>query len=86
MTAIPHCRSSLSAREFDALPFNRQRARGPIWTDARIHSREKQYTFKDPNGKEIIIRDDAEGHFFGEGNPQNRGPHFNDPAGNHYDY
>ena len=34
----------------------------------------------------VIIRDDANGHFFGEANPQNRGPHFNDPAGNHYDY
>jgi RHS repeat-associated protein len=46
----------------------------------------KQYTFRDPNGKEIIIRDDAEGHYYGDGDPQNRGPHFNDPAGNHYDY
>ncbi|WP_186109214.1 hemagglutinin repeat-containing protein [Burkholderia gladioli] len=34
----------------------------------------------------VIIRDDADGHYFGEGNAQNRGPHFNDPAGNHYDY
>ena len=46
----------------------------------------KQYTFRDANGKEVIIRDDAEGHDFGDGDPQNRGPHFNDPAGNHYDY
>ncbi|WP_371241902.1 VENN motif pre-toxin domain-containing protein [Pantoea sp. KPR_PJ] len=36
--------------------------------------------------EKIYIRDDAGGHFFGEENPQNRGPHFNDPKGNHYDY
>ena len=36
--------------------------------------------------KRVIIRDDAKGHFFGENNPQNRGPHFNDPQGRHYDY
>lgn len=34
----------------------------------------------------IRIRDDAGGHDFGPGNSQNRGPHFNDEAGNHYDY
>ncbi|EXI62121.1 hypothetical protein MHD_11235 [Mannheimia granulomatis] len=36
--------------------------------------------------KKVIIRDDAKGHFFGEDNPQNRGPHFNDHKGGHYDY
>ena len=34
----------------------------------------------------IRIRDDAGGHNFGPGNPQNRGSHFNDPAGGHFDY
>jgi hypothetical protein len=34
----------------------------------------------------VRIRDDAGGHNYGPGNLQNRGPHFNDPAGNHYDY
>jgi RHS repeat-associated protein len=34
----------------------------------------------------VRIRDDAGGHDFGPGNPQNRGSHFNDKAGNHYDY
>jgi RHS repeat-associated protein len=34
----------------------------------------------------VTICDDAGGHDFGPGNPQNRGPHFNDEAGNHYDY
>ncbi|MBT0728560.1 hypothetical protein HGT73_14585, partial [Rosenbergiella australiborealis] len=34
----------------------------------------------------IKIRDDAKGHFFGDNDSQNRGPHFNDAEGNHYDY
>jgi filamentous hemagglutinin len=34
----------------------------------------------------VRIRDDASGHDFGFEDPQNRGPHFNDEAGNHYDY
>jgi hypothetical protein len=46
----------------------------------------RQYKFRDANGNEVIIRDDAAGHNYGPDNPQNRGPHFNDPAGNHYDY
>lgn len=49
----------------------------------------KQYDFENPRGPEypdITIRDDAAGHDFGPGAPQNRGPHFNDPDGNHYDY
>jgi hypothetical protein len=36
--------------------------------------------------REVIIREDTAGHYFGPGDPQNRGPHFNDEAGNHYDY
>ncbi len=36
--------------------------------------------------QKVYIRDDAGGHFFGVDDPQNRGSHFSDPAGNHYDY
>ncbi|WP_425262254.1 HNH/endonuclease VII fold putative polymorphic toxin [Pseudomonas abietaniphila] len=36
--------------------------------------------------KTIRIRDDSGGHDFGVGNSQNRGSHFNDESGNHYDY
>jgi filamentous hemagglutinin len=50
----------------------------------------KVYEFEVPapgGGKRTVrIRDDAAGHDFGPGDPQNRGPHFNDEAGNHYDY
>lgn len=34
----------------------------------------------------VQIRDDAGGHNFGPNDKQNRGPHFNDSGGNHYDY
>ncbi len=34
----------------------------------------------------VRIRDDAGGSFFGPGNAQNRGPHFNTENGGHYDY
>ena len=42
----------------------------------------KIYEFE--NG--IEIRDDAAGHIFKDDPFQNRGPHFNDPNGNHFDY
>ena len=34
----------------------------------------------------VIIRDDAGGHVYKDDPSQNRGPHFNDIGGNHYDY
>jgi len=34
----------------------------------------------------LKIRDNAAGHFFGVNDSQNRGSHFNDDKGNHYDY
>jgi RHS repeat-associated protein len=42
--------------------------------------------FLDENGNIVTIRHDYGGHDFGEGDPQNRGPHFNTPDGGHYDY
>ncbi|MBT0731137.1 HNH/endonuclease VII fold putative polymorphic toxin [Rosenbergiella nectarea] len=42
---------------------------------------------KPGGGKQkVYIRDDAGGHFFADDPSQNRGPHFNDEKGNHYDY
>jgi len=50
----------------------------------------RQYDFEVPTEgggtRTVTIRDDAGGHNFGPGDPQNRGPHFNDPDGGHYDY
>lgn len=47
-----------------------------------------EYDVPAPGGgtRTVRIRDDAGGHDYGLRNPQNRGPHFNDEAGNHYDY
>ena len=47
-----------------------------------------EFIVQKPGGgtQKVYIRDDAGGHFFGVDDPQNRGSHFNDPAGNHYDY
>ena len=47
-----------------------------------------EYEVPAPGGgtRTVRIRDDAGGSYYGRGDPQNRGPHFNDEAGNHYDY
>jgi filamentous hemagglutinin len=39
-----------------------------------------EFDQRDPGGKvnTTVLRDDAGGHDFGPGDPQNRGPHFND--------
>lgn len=50
----------------------------------------RTYEFEVPTsggGTRIVrIRDDANGHYFGPDNSQNRGPHFNDESGGHYEY
>ncbi len=50
----------------------------------------REYDFEIPSSdgkmKIINIRDDAGGHNFGIGNPQNRGARFNDMCGRHFDY
>ncbi len=47
-----------------------------------------EFDIRNSNGtvSTLKIRDDAAGHFFGVNDSQNRGPHFNDDKGNHYDY
>jgi len=50
----------------------------------------RQYDFDIPapggGTRRVTIRDDAKGHDFGPSDPQNRGPHFNDMCGRHFDY
>lgn len=46
----------------------------------------REYSYKDSEGNPVKIRDDSEGHSFPDNLNQNRGPHFNDPQGNHYEY
>jgi hypothetical protein len=47
-----------------------------------------EFTVPAPDGgtRTIQLRDDATGHFYGPSDLQNRGPHFNDPSGRHFDY
>jgi len=47
-----------------------------------------EFDVSKPGGgtQKVYIRDDAGGHFFADDSSQNRGPHFNDEKGNHYDY
>jgi hypothetical protein len=42
----------------------------------------REYRFEDGT----VIREDSAGHEYPDDPIQNRGPHFNDPSGNHYDY
>ena len=46
----------------------------------------REYKYRDVDGNEVTIRDDAVGHQYKDDPSQNRGPHFNDEAGRHYDY
>ena len=50
----------------------------------------RQYDFDVPapggGTRRVGIRDDSGGHYFGPGDPQNRGPHFNGGGNTHYDY
>jgi RHS repeat-associated protein len=48
----------------------------------------RTYSFSDPKNpnKELTIRDDVKGHYYGPNDPQNRGPHFNTPDEGHFDY
>jgi hypothetical protein len=54
----------------------------------RQPGRAYDYEVPAPGGgtRTIRIRDDAAGHSYPDNPAQNRGPHFNDPAGRHYDY
>ncbi|SHM56475.1 RHS repeat-associated core domain-containing protein [Sphingobium sp. YR657] len=46
----------------------------------------RTYEYKKPDGSTTTIRDDAAGHRYPDNPSQNRGSHFNDEAGHHYDY
>lgn len=80
------------AKRVNGIPVSQQ----PLLTSKNLDRRGdpqpgRRYEFELPkkkNGKTqvLTIRDDARGHNFGHNDPQNRGPHFNDPKRNHYDY
>jgi RHS repeat-associated protein len=46
----------------------------------------RTYEFRNQDGSRSTIRDDAAGHNYPDNPSQNRGSHFNDEAGHHYDY
>ena len=46
----------------------------------------RQYKYRDSKGNPVNSRDDSQGHTYPDNPSQNRGPHFNDEVGNHYDY
>jgi len=71
------------AKRRNGIPVSEQPKKVTPNVDKRGNSQPgKIYEFE--NG--VKIRDDSAGHIFNDNPIQNRGPHFNDPAGNHYDY
>ena len=70
------------AKRKNGIPNSNQPKQGPNYDKRGNRQPGRSYDFGD--GK--IIRDDSAGHEFPDDPSQNRGPHFNDPAGNHYDY
>ena len=79
------------AKRINDIPTSQQPVATRLNTDLRGNPQPgRQYDFdvQVPGGgtQRMTLRDDARGHNFGPGNPQNRGPHFNDMCGRHYDY
>ena len=74
------------AKRANDIPVSQQ----PTHVGANIDRRGKSqpgktYEFDTPTGRKTI-RDDSNGHVFSDDPSQNRGPHFNDDQGIHYDY
>ncbi len=79
------------AKRQSGVPVSQQPSRVSPNIDKRGNIKPgKTYEFDIPTAgggtKTVKIRDDANGHNYGPGNSQNRGPHFNDKIGNHFDY
>ena len=71
------------AKRKNGIPVSEQ----PVEVRPNINKQGKQVPgkeYKFENG--ATIRDDASGHTYLDDPTQNRGPHFNDEKGNHYDY
>lgn len=79
------------AKRASGVPTSQQPSRTLPNTDARGNpqpGRIYEYEVPAPGGgtRTVRIRDDAAGHAYPDNPTQNRGPHFNDDAGQHYDY
>jgi filamentous hemagglutinin len=80
-----------AAKEMNGIPTSQQPTSVRPNYDLRGNPQPgRQYDFDVPapggGTRRLTIRDDSDGHFFGSGNSQNRGPHFNDMCGRHFDY
>ncbi len=74
------------AKRKNGIPVNQQPSSVKPNVDRRGKRQPgRQYEYDTPEGKKTI-RDDAGGHNYPDDPSQNRGSHFNDEAGNHYDY
>lgn len=65
---------------------NSQKNRHQIMTSVEINNLVDSINIGIVTGNPVNIRDDSQGHTYPDDPSQNRGPHFNDEAGNHYDY
>lgn len=79
------------AKRANGVPTSQQPSRTLPNTDKRGNPQPGRiYEYEVPaeggGTRTVRIRDDAGGSDFGAGDPQNRGPHFNDDAKRHYDY
>jgi RHS repeat-associated protein len=80
-----------TAKELNGVPKSQQPVATRPNTDSRGNPQPgRQYDFDIPKPgggtNRVTFRDDSAGHFFGPGNSQNRGPHFNDMCSRHFDY
>jgi RHS repeat-associated protein len=80
-----------TAKQINGVPTSQQPVAVRPNIDLRGNSQPgRQYDFDIPKPgggtNRVTIRDDSGGHFFGIGNDQNRGPHFNDMCRRHFDY
>lgn len=69
------------AKRLNDVPVSEQPKVGPNYDRRGNVQPGRSYMFK--NG--VVIRDDAAGHIYPDPS-QNRGSHFNDPQGRHFDY
>ncbi len=79
------------AKRQSGVPVSQQPTRVAPNVDGRGNlqpGRIYEFETSSPGGgrRTVTIRDDAAGHGYGPGDVQNRGSHFNDNLGNHYDY
>jgi filamentous hemagglutinin len=79
------------AKRMSGVPTSQQPSRsGPNVNRNGERQPGRMYEYDVPQAgggtRTVTIRDDSAGHYFKKNDPQNRGPHFNDEGGNHFDY